>query len=127
VEFAVEQFATPLVVVLGHTQCGAVEATLQELRRPSEARSPNLHTIVDRIRPAVEDLLAGDLDPAALVSAAGRANVRASASQLREGSETLERRIQQGGLLVVGAEYALETGAVEFFDGVPAGSDAGVA
>jgi carbonic anhydrase len=126
VEFAVEQFATPLVVVLGHTQCGAVEATLQELRRPSEARSPNLHAIVDRIRPAVEGLLAADLDPAALVSAAARANVRASASQLRQGSETLERRIQQGGLLVVGAEYALETGAVEFFDGVLQSSDAAI-
>jgi len=126
VEFAVEQFATPLVVVLGHTQCGAVEATLQELRRPSEARSPNLHAIVDRIRPAVEDLLAADLDPAALASAAMRANVRASVSQLRQGSETLQRRIREGDLLLVGAEYALETGVVEFFDDGSAGPGAAV-
>src|SRR6185437_10362814 len=92
VEFAAERFGTRLVVVLGHSQCGAVLATLEELRRPREAQSLNLRSIVDRIRPSVESLLATDLrrDVEALVSAAVRANVRSSANQLRHGSEILE-------------------------------------
>ena len=121
IEFAAERFGTRLVVVLGHTLCGAVQATLEELQRPSENQSRNLRSIVDRIRPAVEGLLATDLrdDPHALVQQAVRANVRVSANHLRYGSEILEHQIQKNGLLVVGAEYALETGEVEFFDGVP--------
>src|ERR1700693_4321552 len=58
VEFAAEQFGTRLVVVLGHTQCGAIETTLQQLQRPVENQSRNLHSIVDLIRPSVEGLLA---------------------------------------------------------------------
>ena len=119
VEFAAERFGTRLVVVLGHSRCGAVLATLEELRRPRESQSRNLRSIVDRIRPSVEGLLAAerytDLD--ALVSAAMRANVRVSASQLRHGSEVLERLIEHDGLRVVGAEYSLETGLVDVFDG----------
>ncbi len=119
VEFAAEKFGTRLVVVLGHTRCGAVAATLEELQRPSEAQSPNLRSIVQRIQPAVEGLLETELrgDPEALARKAVRANVRVSASQLRHGSEILERLIEHDGLLVVGAEYALETGVVDFFDG----------
>jgi len=122
VEFAAERFGTPLVVVLGHSQCGAVLATLEQLTRPREDQSRNLRSIVDRVRPSVEPLLATELmhDPEALVRQAVRANVRVSASHLRHGSELLEQLIQKRGLLVVGAEYALETGVVEFFDGVPA-------
>jgi carbonic anhydrase len=121
VEFAAARFGTRLVVVLGHSQCGAVLATLEELGRPGGAHSPNLRSIVDRIRPSVEALLAAGLgrDPAALVEHAVRANVRASADHLRHGSQILERLIQEEGLLVVGAEYSLETGVVEFFDGAP--------
>lgn len=121
VEFATEKFGTRLVVVLGHSFCGAVEATLEELQRPTENQSKNLHAIVERIRPAVEGLLATDLrhDPAALTHAAVRANVRVSAAALRHGSEILERLIEHHDLVVVGAEYSLETGEVEFFDGVP--------
>ncbi|MEZ4870367.1 MAG: carbonic anhydrase [Caldilineaceae bacterium] len=121
IEFAAEKFGTRLVVVLGHTWCGAVQATLEELQQPSENQSPNLRSIVNRIRPAVEELLATDLrhDQAALVRHAVRANVRVSASFLRHGSEILERLVEQEGLLVVGAEYSLETGVVEFFDGMP--------
>jgi carbonic anhydrase len=121
VEFAAERFGTPLVVVLGHSQCGAVLATLEELKRPRENQSRNLRSIVDRIRPSVEALLATELrdDPDALVSHAVRANVRVSANHLRDGSEVLEQLIQRDGLLVVGAEYCLETGVVDFFDGVP--------
>ena len=121
VEFAAERFGTPLVVVLGHSQCGAVLATLEQLMRPREKQSRNLRSIVDRIRPSVEALLATELrdDSAALVRQAVRSNVRASANHLRHGSEILEPRIQGGGLLVVGAEYSLETGLVDFFEGVP--------
>jgi carbonic anhydrase len=121
VEFAAERFGTRLVVVLGHTRCGAIEATLEELQRPSENQSRNLRSIVDRIRPSVEGLLATDLrrDPEALAEQAVRANVRVSTDHLRHGSELLEQLIHREGLLVVGAEYSLETGLVEFFDGVP--------
>ena len=119
VEFAAERFGTRLVVVLGHSQCGAVLATLDELRRPTVSRSPNLTAIVDRVRPAVEGLLAAELEPDALVRQAVRANIRAAADHLRHGSRILEQLIQQDDLLVIGAEYSLETGEVEFFDGVP--------
>ena len=126
IEFAAERFGTRLVVVLGHTRCGAVQATLEELERPSATRSPNLHSIVDRIRPAVETLMETDLrrQPAALMRHAVRANIRASVNQLRHGSHILEQLIARDGLLVVGAEYALETGVVDFFDGAPEGDGA---
>ena len=121
VEFAAARYGTRLVVVLGHTQCGAVAATLEELRRPTENQSRNLRAIVDRVRPSVEGLLATDLshDSAALVKQAVRANIRASTAHLRHGSQVLEQLIQHEGLVVVGAEYSLETGVVEFFDGAP--------
>lgn len=121
VEFAAERFRTRLVVVLGHSMCGAILATLEELARPSEERSRNLRSIVGRIRPSVEGLLDTDLKlrPDALVHQAVRANIRASADHLRHGSEVLERLIQNDGVCVVGAEYSLETGVVDFFDGVP--------
>jgi carbonic anhydrase len=124
VEFAAERFGTRLVVVLGHSGCGAIVATIEQLARPLEKQSRNLRAIVDRVRPSVEPLLATDLrhDPQALVRDAVRANVRASASQLRHGSEILEELIERHGLLVIGAEYSLETGVVTFFEGVPAGT-----
>lgn len=117
VEFAAGHFGTRLVVVLGHSRCGAIQATLDELRQPSERQSLNLRSIVDRVRPAVEPLLTSDfrLEPVALERNAIRANVRASASQLRNGSELLENLIRRDGLLVVEAEYSLETGVVDFF------------
>ncbi len=112
VEFAAAEFGTRLVVVLGHSNCGAVSATVSELERVSENRSPNLQAIVDRIRPSVETLMETDLrhDRDALIHHAVRANIRASASHLRHGSKILEQLIQDDGLLVVGAEYSLETG-----------------
>ena len=121
VEFAAEQFGTRLVVVLGHTQCGAIETTLQQLLRPIENQSRNLHSIVDLIRPSVEGLLTTELrhDLRALGHAAVRANIRASVRHLRHGSDIIEQLIQKAGLMVVGAEYSLETGVVEFFDGLP--------
>jgi carbonic anhydrase len=122
VEFAASRFGTRLVVVLGHSECGAVLATLEELRRPTENQSRNLASIVDRVRPSIESLLDNDApaDPARLVRKAVRANIRASADHLRHGSQVLEQLIQEEGLVVVGAEYSLETGIVDFFDGAPA-------
>ena len=122
VEFAAERFGTRLVVVLGHSRCGAIQATLEQLQRPSENQSRNLHSIVDRIRPSVEGLLATELrrDPETLVRQAVRANIRASVSHLRHGSQLIEQLVRSSGSLVVGAEYSLETGVVDFFEGVPA-------
>jgi len=121
VEFAAARYGTRLVVVLGHSQCGAVSATLEELQRPTDRQSRNLRSIVDRVRPSVEALLATELrhDPDALVRHAVRANIRVSANHLRHGSEVLEQLIQEDGLVVVGAEYSLETGIVDFFDSMP--------
>src|ERR1700674_5647967 len=120
VEFAAARFGTRLVVVLGHSQCGAVLATLEELQQPTDSQSRHLRSIVDRVRPSVEALLATELrhDPEALVRQAVRANIRVSANQLRHGSEILEQLIRNDDLLVVGAEYSLETGTVDFFDSV---------
>ncbi|MDA1185781.1 MAG: carbonic anhydrase [Acidobacteria bacterium] len=121
VEFAAERFGTRLVVALGHSQCGAILASLEELQRPTKKQSKNLRSIVDWVRPSVQALLATELrhDPPALVRQAVRANILASANQLRHGSEVLEQLIQADGLVVVAAEYSLETGVVDFFDGLP--------
>lgn len=118
VEFAAERFHTRLVVVLGHSECSAVTTTIEELRRPTESQSRNLQSIVDRIRPAVQQLMTTDAarDPVLLHQHAVRANIRASADHLRHGSAVLEHLIQEQGLLVVGAEYDLASGVVDFFD-----------
>ena len=120
VEFAAASFHTRLVVVLGHTGCGAVRATLDELRQPAEDQSPNLRSIVDRVRPSVARLLGTELrnDPEKLVQQAVRANIEVSVDHLRHGSQILENLILTEGLRVVGAEYSLETGIVEFFDDI---------
>ena len=121
VEFAAARFGTRLVVVLGHSECGAILATLEELRRPTENQSPNLRAIVDRVRPAVEPLMTlGGIDEAALVHDAVRANIRASVEGLRHGSAILEALVREDGLLIVGAEYGLASGQVTFFEQGPA-------
>jgi carbonic anhydrase len=121
VEFAVEKFGTPLVVVMGHTRCGAVEATIEHIMQKDETRSRNLRSIVSRIRPAVEKLMEDDPgnDPNALMEKVIKANVRVGTEGLRHGSEILEKHVQSNNLLIVGAEYSLETGMVDFFDGIP--------
>lgn len=123
VEFAASRFGTRLVVVLGHSQCGAILATIDELRQPAENQSRNLRSIVDRVRPSVEGLMKTELrhDLDALVRQAVRSNVSVSVDHLRYGSPILEHLIRNDGLRVVGAEYSLESGAVEFFDGAEAG------
>jgi carbonic anhydrase len=119
VEFAAARFGTRLVVVLGHSQCGAVQATLEVLQGRARPESRNLRSIVERVRPSLETLLSGpSVEDETLMRNAVRANVRASADHLRHGSALLEDLIRNDGLLVVGAEYSLESGVVTFFDGV---------
>jgi carbonic anhydrase len=122
VEFAASQFGTRLVVVLGHSNCGAILATLAELQQPMENQSRNLRSIVDRVRPSVEGLLNTDLkhNLDLLVQYAIRANVGVSVSHLRHGSEILEKLTENHGLVIIGAEYSLDTGKVEFFEAATA-------
>ena len=125
VEFAAENFGSRLVVVLGHTGCGAIEATIDSISGPDLPDSENINSIISSIRPGIEALVAtaeGD-DRARLINRAVRENVRSMADSLRHGSRKLERLIAMDGLKVVGADYSLETGVVEFFDGVPKGAD----
>jgi len=120
VEFAAERFGTQLVVVMGHSHCGAIAATVEGMQPNDQTPvSRNLLSITDRIAPAVMPLMQTELakDRPALLRAATRANVSASAQQLRNGSRLLEELRLNRGLLVVGAEYDLETGVVDFFDG----------
>ena len=116
IEFAAEQFGTRLVVVMGHADCGAVLATINELKHPTESRSPNLSAIVDRIRPAVEPLMAVETGETQLLNQAVRANIHASVNHLRHGSTILKNQISNQGLQIVGAEYSLVSGEVEFLD-----------
>jgi carbonic anhydrase len=121
IEFAAERFGTRLVVVLGHSRCGVIQTTLEQLQQPPQRQSRNLFSIVERVRPAIQGLLDTELrhDPEALMRHAVRANISAAANQLRHGSQVIEQLIQTDNLLVVGAEYSLEQGTVEFFDGIP--------
>jgi len=118
IEYAAEQFGTRLVVVLGHSDCGAIIATLQELALKESHRSPNLRAIVDRVRPAVESILEenDDVDDAAVISRCVHANVRASVERLQHGSLILEELIAKGNLQIIGAEYSIETGYIQFFE-----------
>src|SRR5690349_14971666 len=119
VEFAAERFGTRLVAVVGHSQCGAVTATVEELMGGAASSSLNLRSIVDRVRPAVSPLLARVHGREALLAEGVRANVRASVEALKHGSELIERLVREDGLLIVGGEYSLESGVVEFFEAVP--------
>ena len=118
VEFAASRFGTKLVVVMGHQHCGAIAATLEDLLDGATTQSRNLKSIVDRIRPSVATLLAGHpgLDRKTLAREAVRANVRASVDHLSHGSQLLERLVQNEGVVIVGAEYSLNTGIVTFLE-----------
>ena len=122
VEFAAERFGTRLVVVMGHTNCGAIDAALEAVMKDNGPGSRNMLSIVDRVRPSIESLVATDLarDPERLRREAMRANVRASVSHLRHSSEIIERLVQQVAFSIVGAELELATGLVTFFDGAAA-------
>lgn len=121
IEFAAEHFGTRLVIVLGHSHCGAVDATISQLENPGPSASVGLQSIVDRVRPSVETLISAGLSGCELSEAAVKANVRSSVDKLRHGSVLLENLIDEDGLVIIGAEYDLSTGKVEFFDGLPAG------
>lgn len=122
IEFATEKFGTQLVVVLGHSHCGAVTACVETLINPEQYYSPNLQSIVDRIRPSVYNLHeiltagAGEVDMNDFIDRAVRANVRMSVSQLKSGSRSLEDMVNSGRLTIVGAEYDVATGKVNFFE-----------
>jgi carbonic anhydrase len=121
VEFAAATFGTRLAVVMGHSHCGAIKATLDFIQHKVGAPSENIHDLVDRCRPAVESVVhaAGpDASRERLMHEAVRANVRQSCAHLRHGSRLLERLIQEEGMRIVGAEYSLETGQVDFFEGL---------
>lgn len=121
IEYAAAQLGTRLIVVLGHSQCGAVGVSLQELERPSLNLSPNVKTIVDFVQSSVASLpdTNASRDPERFAELIIRANVRYAARRLRETSAILTQLSEQNGLLIVGAEYSLESGEVDFFEGVP--------
>ena len=118
IEFAADRFGTTLVVVLGHSMCGAVMATIEDLEDPNDEHSQNVQSIVGRIRPSVEPLFGTELreQPDKLLEASIRANILAATNNLRHGSAMLENLVQAGKLEIVGAEYSLETGEVTFID-----------
>lgn len=119
IEFAVDAFGVPLVVVMGHTRCGAIAAAARQITMGDAPPTDNVLRITSRIAPIIAPVLAqkGPGDP---LRAAMRANVRASVSQLSHGSKLIEDLVQAGRLQVAGAEYELETGHVRFLtDGEP--------
>ena len=120
VEFAAAQFGTRLVVVMGHTQCGAIAATCESIRNGDTPESRNLRSITERIRPHVEDLVRleeeAKVSPELVLRHAIRANARSCADRLRHGSELIESLVEEGWLHVVPSVYDLSTGEVEFFD-----------
>jgi carbonic anhydrase len=121
IEFAAEKFGTELVIVLGHSSCGAVQETMDIIDGHREVESPNLHAVIDQIVPVIEELQGNhpDSDRETILESAIRANVCASVDGLLAMSPILTKRVQAGKLVIVGAEYHLETGAVDFFHGVP--------
>jgi carbonic anhydrase len=122
IEFAASQFGSRLVVVLGHSRCGAIAATVDAIETGNGPQSKNIRSITDRITPHIEALVrpaGSEAERAAVLHEATRANIRASADHLRHGSHLLEEAVLAGRVVVVGAEYELATGRVHFFDGVP--------
>jgi len=115
IEFAAAQFGSRLVVVMGHSRCGAITATVDAIKTGLGPDSKNIRSITDRIAPHVEALVhAGGPD---VILESMRANVRASVDHLRHGSRLLEELVVAGRLVVVGAEYELESGEVRFYEG----------
>lgn len=115
IEFAALQFGVGLIVVLGHSNCGAVATTLEHLASKQDIDSPNLQAIADRIKPAVAPVLeahGGDAQRA--IDEAVTANIVAQVAELRRSSATVDRLVRDGELTVIGAEYSLQTGQVHF-------------
>jgi carbonic anhydrase len=118
IELAADRFGTRLIVVLGHSRCGAVTAAVDDLRRQGKEMSPDLRSVVDLVKASAASLMTPghEDDRDALIASAVRANVNASVSRLRTGSVMLANLASTDGLAVVGAEYSLESGLVDFFD-----------
>ena len=117
IEFAATRLGARLIVVLGHSRCGAIAATLNALASESGTDSPNLDAIAAAIAPAVLPVLerhGGDVQSA--LDDAVAANVRANVERLREGSTVLRAMLDDGSLVLLGAEYSLESGKVRFLD-----------
>lgn len=125
VEFAAENLGVRLAVVLGHSRCGAVDAAIGRLRRPDTRLSPGLDAVVERIRPGIESLVGRDADDGETLARAVRANIAATVSRLEKDSAALAGLVEKGRLRIVGAEYRLESGRVEFFDEESAGGGPG--
>jgi len=105
IEYAVEHFDVPLLMVLGHQRCGAVEATVKGGEVPG-----HIGSIVEAIKPAVEKTKGMPGDP---VENAIRANIELVVEQLKNSKPILSEFVHNGKLKVVGAKYDLDTGAVE--------------
>lgn len=118
VEFAAATFGTRLIVVMGHSGCGAVKATLDVLQGEDTVVSDNLRDIVNRIRPSARTVL--ELTPGRpreeQLAAAVRANVRLAVDRLRRGSTILEELADSRQIAIVGAVYHLADRRVELFD-----------
>jgi len=115
-EYAVDHLGVELIVVLGHSSCGAVAATLQAVKQPGQALSAALTSIVDEIRPAIDrgsDATSEDQK----IGNAVRSHVRATVTRLGERSPVLHRAAASGKLTIIGAEYSLDRGTVEFLEG----------
>ena len=123
VEFACQKFNTPLVVVLGHSSCGAISATVDSLINDinesgeTNPMSPNLAAIVDQVAPSASSVIAKNKSSnrEELLYKTMRANVAQSVKQLELGSSIISDLIKQKQLTIVGAEYSLESGKIEFY------------
>jgi carbonic anhydrase len=119
-EYAAQELGVPLVVVLGHTECGAVGAALASAKGgvpPADSRDDHLGALLDPIYRTLEKeagprLTAGTLDPTIAV----RLNALGACEEMLEQSTLLASRVQAGRLLVVGATYDLRTGRVDFLE-----------
>ncbi len=113
-EFGVEEFGVPLLVVLGHTKCGAVTAAVKASRSGQSAAPGLIGAVVDPILPAVKAVEAQGITGDAVINAAAKEVVRRSADALHT-SPVLAERISAGKLRIAGAFYDLDTGKVDFF------------
>lgn len=117
VEFAASTFACKLVLVMGHTQCGAVIATLDHIQNMDSPSSENLHDILARIKPHVFSIARmKNLSSQEKVVKALEANVIASVSQLSTSSRLLEKMISEKRILVAGAVLDLNSGQVSMLE-----------
>lgn len=117
VEFACQHFGTQLVVVLGHSHCGAINATVDALMGDPDNLSPNVASIVDRVTPAVLPIVKRNSykDKDDLVHQAMRANIEQSVNGLQMRSRILRGMVDRGQIKIIGAEYSIETGVVDFY------------